>query len=363
MQILIAAFLLFCFGCEKKQSSHLAPSYPVHITEAKAQDTPIFVEALGHVQSITSINLYSRIEGELIGIHFNQGSEVKKGDLLFSIDPKPYLAKLKTAEGNLERTRANLILAQEKVKRYKSLTKDEYYSQIDYETLQANLAATYAELRANEGEVDQAKINLDYCSIFAPIDGKTGILNIDFGNLVCVSCQTPLVTLNQMSPIFVTFSIPEVELPKIQRQKEKTLDVLAAYEDFSEDQTFKGLLYMLDNRVDPGTGMVKLRAIFENTDRALFPGQFIRTRVILKTIKDAVVIPFSAIQITQEKPIVFVLNQDSTVEQRVVTLGQRQNGSIVVTDGIKPGEKIVTEGQMNLESGTKVFISGGKNTL
>ncbi len=355
----IILLLLIC-SCHKKPTTHAVPSYPVKITEVVTKDTPIFIEALGHVQSITSINIYSRIEGELTGIHFIQGKEVKKGDLLFSIDPRPYEAQVKQARGTFEKTLANLALSEEKVKRYKTLAKDEYFSQIDYETLQANFAANMAEKVANQGDVDQAKINLDYCSIFAPIDGKTGILNIDYGNLICASCQNPLVTLNQMSPIFVTFSIPEIELPKIQRAKDSNLKIVAAYEDFKEDETFEGSLYMLDNTVNQGTGMVKLRGIFENEDRALFPGQFIRTRVILKVLKDAVVIPFTAVQMTQEKPIVFVVKDNMTVDQRTVTLGQRDNASVIVLKGVESGEKIVVEGQMNLYSGSKVFVPGGK---
>lgn len=354
----ILILLLLC-SCHKKQINSQAPSYPVKITEVTTKNTPIFIEALGHVQSITSVNISSRIEGEITGIHFEQGKEVKKGDLLFSIDPRPYEAKLKQSQGTLEKTLANLALSEEKVKRYKTLAKDEYFSQIDYETLQANFAANMAEKVANQGDVDQAKINLDYCSIYAPIDGKTGVLNIDYGNLICANCQAPLVSLNQMSPIFVTFSIPEIELPKIQRANSSDLKIVAAYEDFNEE-SFEGSLYMLDNTVDQGTGMVKLKGIFENEERSLFPGQFIRTRLILKVLEDAVVIPFSAVQITQEKPIVFVVKEDMTVEQRTVTLGQRNNGSVIVLNGLVPKEKIVIEGQMNLYSGTKVFVPGGK---
>ena len=353
------ALLLILMSCHKTQVSKPKPSYPVKVAEVITKDTPVFLEALGHVDSITSINIYSRIEGEIKGIHFVQGKEVKKGDLLFSIDPKPYEAKVKQALGNLEKTVANLTLAQEKVNRYMTLARDEYFSQIDYETLQANLSALIAEKLANEGELDLARINLDYCSIYAPIDGKTGILNIDYGNLIAAGSQNPLVSLNQMSPIFVTFSIPEVDLPKIQKANNKDLSIIAAYDDF-EGEVFTGSLYMLDNTVNQGTGMVKLRGIFNNEDRALFPGQFIRTRIILKTLKNAVTIPFSALQMTQEKPIVFILKEDMTVVQRSITLGQRENESVIVLAGVEMGEKVVTEGQMNLYDGAKVFIPGGR---
>lgn len=349
--------LLLCTSCHKKKVETTVPSYAVQIGVAEGKDTPIYIEALGHVDSITSIDVYSRIEGELTGVYFNQGQEVKKGDLLFTIDPLPYQAKLKEAQGTLEEAQANLALSAEKVKRYKTLTKDEFYSQIDYETLQSTMAANQAQVTANQAQVDAAKINLDYCWIYSPIDAMTGILKIDFGNLICVNCQNPLITLNQMSPIFVTFSVPEFQLHRIQKAKRTgELKVVAAFEDFKPGEMFEGSLYMLDNTVDPKTGMIKLRAVFENKNRELWPGQFIRNRLILTTMKNAVVIPFSAVQITQTNPIVFVVNADMTVDQRTVKLGQRQDEMVIVLEGVKAGEKIVVEGQMNLNTGTKVFI-------
>lgn len=349
--------MLALASCHKKQVQAPVPSYPVQIEVAKTQDTPVFIEALGHVDSITSIDIYSRIEGELTGVFFNQGQEVKKGDLLFTIDPLPYQAKLKQAQGMLEEAQANLSISSEKVKRFKTLTKDEFYSQIDYETLQSTMAANQAQVTANQAQVDEAKINLDYCWIYSPIDALTGILKIDYGNLICVSCTNPLITINQMSPIFVTFSIPEFQLPRIQKAKQTgELKVLAAYDEFTAGNIFEGQFYMLDNTVDPKTGMIKLRAVFENKNKELWPGQFIRNRLVLTTVKDAVMIPFTAVQMTQTNPIVFVVKDDMTVDQRNVKLGQREDQMVMVLQGVKAGEKIVVEGQMNLYTGSKVFV-------
>ena len=250
-----------------------------------------------------------------------------------------------------------MVLAQEKVKRYKILARDEYYSQIDYETLQTNYAATLALLGQNQGALDSAKINLSYCWIYAPIDGMLGILNVDYGNLIASpdGNTTPLITLNQMAPIYVTFSIPEYQLPKVQKSfRNETLKVLATYDKF-EEETFSGSLFMVDNQVDPQTGMIKLRAIFDNESRPLWPGQFVRTRLILSNVPNAVVIPFTAIQMTLTNPIVFVVGSDNTVEERTVKLGQREGNDVVVLDGLKGGEKIVVEGQINLVNGAKVF--------
>jgi len=345
-------------ACSSKKPAPPKPSYPVQVAQAVQKPTPLFIEALGHVESMTSIDIRSRIEGMLTGVFFQQGQEVKRGDLLFTIDSKPYEAALKEAQGTLEQSLANLALAEEKVKRYKILAKEEYYSQIDYETLQADYAANLALVQQNQGALDNAKINLDYCWIYAPIDGRLGILNVDYGNLVAAPNGTsnPLITLNQMTPIYVTFSLPEYQLPQVQRAyRNQELKVIAAYESF-EEETFEGTLFMLDNQVDEQTGMIKLRGIFDNPCRALWPGQFVRTRLVLSVLPNAVVIPFSAVQMTLSEPIVFVVKPDRTVEQRTVKLGQREGEEVVVLEGLKGGETIVVEGQINLYGGAKVFV-------
>ncbi|MBI5272775.1 MAG: efflux RND transporter periplasmic adaptor subunit [Chlamydiia bacterium] len=348
--------LLLLVGCSEQVKPKQAPTYPVHIASAVQRDASIFLEALGHVESMTSIEIRSRIEGELTGVFFTQGQEVKQGDLLFTIDSKPYEAALKQAQGTLEQSLANLALAEEKVKRYKILAKDEYYSQIDYETLQANFAATAALVQQNQAAVDTAAINLDYCWIYAPIDGMLGILQVDYGNLIGNDGTQPLITLNQMTPIYVTFSIPEYQLPQIQRAGAKQgLTVFAAYDDFSKE-TFEGTLLMLDNMVDAQTGMIKLRATFDNQSRALWPGQFVRTRLILATLPNAVLIPFTAVQMTLKDPLVFVVKEGNTVEQKTVKLGQREGDNVIVLDGLKGGEKVVIEGQINLYSGASIFV-------
>lgn len=347
--------LLLVSGCHKKAMKPVTPIYPVKAVVAAQKEAPIFIEALGHVDSITAVNIKSRIEGELTGVYFTQGQEVKKNDLLFTIDPRPYEAALKEAQGALEQNLANLALAAEKVKRYRTLVKDEYYSQMDYETLQANLAATAALVEQNRAQVDTAKINLNYCWIYAPIDGMMGILQVDQGNLVA-NDGTTLSTLNQMTPIYVTFSIPEYQLSQVLKYQSKgQLKVLAAHEDFSQD-AFEGKLFMLNNAVDPNTGMITLRAQFENGDLQLWPGQFIRTRLVLYTMPDAVSIPYTALQLTQSGPVVFVIKEDHTVEQRPVTLGQREDQNVLILKGVQVGEKLVLEGQLNLFSGARVEV-------
>ncbi len=347
-------FIIVLSACHKEVKPTI-PSYPVKTGVSVQKEAPIYIEALGHVDSVTAINIKSRIEGELTGVYFKQGQEVKREDLLFTIDPRPYEASLKEAEATLEQNLANLALAAEKVKRYRLLAKDEYYSQIDYETLQANLASTSALVEQDRARVDMARIDLNYCWIYAPIDGMMGLLLVDYGNLVTPE-QMVLSTLNQMAPIYVTFAIPEFQLPKVQRfYRDCNLKVIAAYEDFS-GEVFEGKLFVINNAVDENTGMIQLRAIFENNQRELWPGQFVRTRLILDTIPDAVIIPYTAVQLTQSGPVVFVVKEDQTVDQRKIKLGQREDGNVIVTDGLKANETIVIEGQLNLYPGAKVNI-------
>lgn len=351
---------LVAVACQSKAPPPPPKVFPVTVSKAVEKSVPVFVEGLGHVESVASVQIRSRIEGELTGVYFQQGQEVKAGDLLFTIDPKPYEAALKEAQGTLEQSLANLAIAEEKVKRYKTLAHDEYYSQIDYETLQANLAATQGVVAQNRGSVDSAAINLDYCWIYAPVDGMVGILEVDQGNLVRADGRT-LVTLNQMAPIYATFTIPENQLQhvqKAQRESEKPLSVLAAFDDFKKEHR-SGSLFMIDNQVEQATGMVRIRAIFENQDRDLWPGQFIRTRVILSSIENATVIPFSAIQMTLHGPIVYVVTQDQKVAERQVKVGPRQDDEVVILEGVKGGEVVVTDGQLNLFNGALISIKGG----
>jgi multidrug efflux system membrane fusion protein len=353
--------LILLSSCTSKPKTLPPHSFPVKTTQVVEKEVPIYIEALGHVDPITSIELKSRIEGELTGVFFEQGQEVRKGDLLFTIDPKPYQASLLQAKGVLEQNLANLALSEEKVKRYRLLTREEFYSQIDYETLQANFAADSALVQQAKAEVDSAAINLDYCWIYAPIDGLMGILKVDFGNLVSADGTQSLATLNQMTPIYVTFSVPEVRLPEIQKYKKLgTLKTMAAFEDFS-GPVFEGTLHILDNQVDAGTGMIRLRATFENTTRELWPGQFIRTRLVLTTEPHALVIPYTAVQLTLSGPIAFVVRENMTVEPRALKLGPRQDEQVIVVSGLKKGETVVLEGQLNLSLDAKVYIPEGSS--
>ena len=353
--IILCLFLAACHG--KKETMTQELKYPVRVTQAAVASVPLYIETLGHVESVDRIDVRSRIEGELTGVFFTQGQEVKKGDLLFTVDSRLYAAALETAKGALKQSMAQLFIAEEKVKRYKTLTDMDYYSQINYETLQSDFAQAQGLVQQNQGQVDRAAIDLDYCWIYSPIDGLTGIQQIDLGNLVSADGTTPLMTLNQIAPIYVTLSIPEAKLYQVQRKygKKESIHVLAAYENFKEE-FFEGQLFMIDNTVDEKTGMVKMRAIFPNRQKELWPGQFVRTRLILSTMENAVLIPNTAIQLTEKGPIAFVVQPDNRVSQRPLKLGQREEEKIIVLEGVREGETVVVEGQLNLFQDAKVDI-------
>lgn len=341
--------LLLC-ACSAKPS-HTPQVYKVKTLLVKEAETPLFLEALGHVEPIQSVEVLSRVEGELMEVLFTEGQEVKRGDLLFTIDPRPYEIRLQEAEATLQESLAHLSLAQEKVIRYAPLARDEYISQLGYEELQTQLAIQQALVARNKATVEGAKLNLSYCWIQAPFDALTGILKIERGNLIGADKGKPLVSLNQISPIYVTFSLPEVSLPRILQAGPK-LPVEVAFDAFG-GSNLTGTLQMIDNTVDRKTGMVKLRGIFANETRTLWPGQFVRSRLILDRV-NAVVIPYTAIQVTSNGPIVFVVKPDQIVEARAVQLGQREDLNVIVLSGVRAGETIVTEGQINLVTGAQV---------
>jgi len=348
--------LLLCAACSKTAPPPVTPKFPVRLTTVTQKDVPIYLESLGHVDPITRVAIRSRIEGNLTGVYFKQGQDVKQDDLLFTIDPKPYEAALKQAQSVLEQNQANLSLAQEKVKRYQTLVQQEFFSQLDYESLQSSYAANVALVTQAEAEVERALVDLDYCWIYATTDGVMSILDIDLGNLVGNDQSQQLATLNQISPIYVTFSVPEIHLPDIQKyNKQGCLLTKVAYENF-RGETFDGTLAIVNNEVDADTGMIKLRALFHNEAKDLWPGQFVRTRLILTTQKDALVIPFTAVQMTTSGPVAFVVKEQMTVERRSLVLGPRQDEEVLVLEGLKPGETIVLEGQLNLTPGAQVFV-------
>ncbi len=356
--ILSVCLLVFtAASCSKKKKQPQERTFPIKSAKATKKDALIFIDTIGHVRSLASIKIKSRIEGELIEVYFKEGQEVQEGDLLFSIDPRPYIAQLERTKGELKENVANLQLARDKVSRYSALVKEEYISELDFDSLTTDVLRYEALIDQNKADIEKAQINLDYCQIYSPINGVTGILQIDKGNLIAQEGNVPLIRLDQITPIYVDFSIAEKDFPKVQHySKIHSLQIRAAYDDI-EHHYKEGDLQLYDSYVDMQTGMIKLRAIFKNTDKELWPGEYVKTRVILTTQKDAVIIPYQSVQLTTAGPVVFIVQKDQTVKMQKIKLGQREDENVIVNEGIKENDEIVTDGQLNLYDDAKIFYS------
>jgi membrane fusion protein, multidrug efflux system len=329
---------------------------PVLVATATQKTMPLQIRAVGNVEAYSTVAVKSQVTGVLTQAHFKEGDNVKKGQLLFTIDPRPFEAALKQAEANLARDTAQLQNSREQARRYAELVKKEYVSKEQYDQIRANADAAEAVVQADQAGVENAKVQLSYCYIFSPIDGQVGTLLVNEGNLVRVNDGTPLVVINQVAPIFVTFSVPEQNLPDIRRHiTTGSLKVGARFQS-DEGRSEQGNLAFIDNAVDRTTGTIKLKAEFKNTDKRLWPGQFINVALTLTTESDAVVVPAEAIQVGPEGQHVFVVKSDNSVEVRPVVVARTDEGEAVIAQGLQAGEQIVREGQFLLNADSRVEI-------
>ena len=317
------------------------PPRPVTTAKVTTKDVPLYLDEIGSTAAYETVQIQAQVSGQIIAREFKDGVDVKKGDLLFRIDPRPYEAALASAQADLALNQANLKRQQEL--RAKNVTASQ-----EFDTAQANASRSAAAVAA-------AQVNLDHCYIKSPIDGRAGLRNVDVGNVVGPGGNTPLLTIMGMDPIYTDFTIAEPDLPLVRRYlNNPNLKVLTDAEDDNIDPR-SGSLYYIDNAVQPGAGTVKLRAVTPNPDRALWPSQFVHVRLILDTIKNAKLVPSSAVQIGQNGPYVFVVKDDSTIDLRQVKPGQRHGDLTVIMEGVKPGETVVTSGQLQLSPGAKVL--------
>jgi multidrug efflux system membrane fusion protein len=297
------------------------------------------------------------VEGELTAVHFKEGQEMKQGDLLFTIDSRFYQVKLKEAEANLARDRARRENARKQVERYASVVGHGYVAEEQYDQVVADAAALDATVKADEAAVEKARLELSYCIIRSPIDGVTGSLGVNRGNIIkAIDKDRPLVTINQIRPIYVAFAIAERHLPEVKRyMAEGKLEVSAAIP--GDERTWvRGELSFVQNKVDKETGTIQLKATFSNENKALWPGQFVNLLLTLTSNSGAIVVPSQAIQNGQQGEYVFVVKPDMTVEHRIVEVERAAAEETVIRSGVSPGEKVVTDGQLRLASGSLVKI-------
>ena len=354
-------FLFILIVACSKPAKESPPSISVIIGKPMVQDTPIYNEYIGHIEAFVKVEVKSQVEGVLTGAYFTQGQSVKKGDRIFTIDSRPYEAQLAKAEALLSENIANLRYAEDTAKRYAKLVQEEYVAQLQYDQYITNVLTSKASIKQSQADIQTAKINIDYCNITAPMDAVAGVLQVDVGNLIQNAQETPLVVLNQITPIYVYFSVPQQDLPKIQLlQRQAPLEIQAFLnEDFTHP--YIGKLDLINNQIDEKTGTVLLRGIFLNEDQLLWPGEFVDVRLILETKKEAILVPTESVQIGQQGYYAFVIDQNQTAQLRQIKIAQRMGNQILIESGISKEDNIVIEGQINLYSGAKVLTRAVKN--
>jgi multidrug efflux system membrane fusion protein len=331
-------------------------SVPVTAATVVARTMPVRLYAIGNVEPYTTVAVRARVDGQLVGVRFKEGDEVRKGAVLFEIDARPFQASLRQAEANLLRDKALLDRAVEQEKRYKDLLDKKFISPDAYAQNVTNTATANATARADEAAVDSAKLQLEYCTIRAPITGYAGKIMVQEGNLVKAADSTPLVTLNQIIPVFVTFSVPEQNVSELRLYLAKgDVNVQARLPNSTVVPT-GGRVSFLDNSADTTTGTIKLRAEFPNADRALWPGQFANVAVTLYEQKDAVVAPSASVQNGPSGQYVYVVKPDLTVELRNIKVARAEGDDTIVASGLAAGERVVTAGQLRLAPGAKVTL-------
>lgn len=352
---LLAILAVLLGGCKQAQpKADALAAVPVTVARATSENVPTRLQAIGSVQAVATVSVKALVQGELKTVGFSQGDEVHKGQVLFTIDPEPYEAALAAAQANLARDTANNSQAQAEARRYGDLARQGIVSAEQNEQMQAAAAADGSVVRADKAAVDTAQLNLNYCTIAAPMDGRTGSLLVQPGNIIQPN-TTILVTINQISPIYVSFSVPEQYFLEL-----KTLNVghgLTVHAQAQGDSRLdSGVLTFINNAIDNTTGTIQLMATFPNAAQHLWPGEYVNTDVTLGVQDNATVIPATAVLTGQNNMYVYVVTPQGTAQNRTVTTGGTQNGQTVIRTGVAPGETVVTDGQLSLYPGAKVQV-------
>ncbi len=347
--------LLGCGLLSSCSGSKAAPprvtAVPILAATVEKKDVPLQVRAIGAVEAYSNVSVKTQITGELTGVHFKEGQDVNKGQLLFTLDKRPFEAALKQAQGMLAKDQAQSANARAQAKRYESLNRAGVVSKEEYEQMQSNADALDAAVLADQAAVDNARVQLAYCSIFSPIDGRTGPLLIHQGNMIKANDTPFLVSINQVQPIYATFTVPEQNLADIKHYSNQGKLRVQALIPNDTRGPVGGWLSFVDNTVDQATGTIKLKGEFANADRRLWPGQFVDVVLTLAQQPNAIVVPSQAIQNGQTGQFVMVIKPDMTVEARPVILDRSTDGQAVISKGLTAGEQVVTDGQLRLVPG------------
>jgi len=352
--------LLGTGGCSKKGDPARAPAaVPVTVATVVEKTVPLQVLAIGNVEAYSTVSIKAQVSGELTAVHFREGGDVHKGQLLFTIDPRPFGAALQQAQANLARDKANAENARVQAARYAKLFEEGVAPREQYEQMRTSADALDAAVRADEAAIEKAKLDLQYCTIYSPIDGRTGSLMVHPGNLTKANDVPILLVINQLNPIHVNFALAQQYLGEVKGfMATEKLKVRAEIPD-DPKRPEQGTLSFIDNAVDSSTGTIHLKATFANQARRLWPGQYVNVVLTLGTQPNAVVAPSQAVQTGQSGQYVFVVKADKTVESRPVATGRTFEGETIVEKGLQPGETVVIDGQLRLVPGSKVEVKAG----
>src|ERR1051326_1827729 len=385
VRVAASALIILICSCsptpQAKSGGPAFPPVPVIVGQATKESVPIQVQSVGNVEAFSTVEVKAQVAGPIVSVKFAEGSIVKQGDPLFEIDPRPFRetlkqveasvakdeAQLRVAEANLARSRAQLKNAKAESVRFEQLSKEGISTQQQEDQIKTNaevvehgvsadeasIESIRATLESDRAAVEQAKLNLDYCTIRAPITGRAGNLLVHAGNLVKANGDTPMIVINQISPVFVMFGVPERYLSTIAFQRVQQKLAVDASPDKNQEKVAHGTLAVIDNAVDPTTGAIRLKAIFDNKDGRLWPGQFVNISITLEK-RSAVLVRSEAVQAGQNGPFLYIVKSDQSVEPRPVVVGQTVRDSVIIEKGLTAGEAVVTDGQSRLFPGAKV---------
>ena len=358
--VVLAAFVLYRIFQHKASEAKAAqpPARPVLVAKVITKDVPLYLDEIGTCAAYETVQVQAQVSGQITARHFQDGADVKQGDLLFTIDSRPYQAALDQAQGQLGQAKSKLVLDQITLKRQQELRARNVISPQDLDTAQATVKGDEATVKTAEGAVAAAQVNLDYCNIRSPINGRAGLRLVDVGNIVTGGNGgggAVLLTIQRLDPIYTDFTVSETDLPLVRRYLGGSNVKVETRSPDGSMPPRTGDLYFIDTSVQPGAGTVKARGVTPNPDHAFWPLEFVRVRFILDKLKDANLVPSQAVQISQGGPFVFVVKPDNTVDLRQVKPGQRQDGDTqVIEAGLEAGDTVVVTGQLALAPGTKV---------
>ncbi|MEE1887312.1 MdtA/MuxA family multidrug efflux RND transporter periplasmic adaptor subunit [Pseudomonas carassii] len=330
---------------------------PVRVEPVRVGDFPLYYKALGTVTATNTVNVRSRVAGELVKVHFKEGQQVKAGDLLAEIDPRSYRIALQQAEGTLAQNQAQLKNAQVDLARYKGLYAEDSIAKQTLDTAEAQVGQFQGLVKTNQAQVNDARLNLEFTQIRAPISGRVGLRQLDLGNLVAANDTTALVVITQTQPISVAFTLPETQLDTVlARYRSGASLPVEAWDRGDQKLQSTGVLGSLDNQIDVATGTLKFKGTFQNSDHALFPNQFVNVRLLADTLKQVVLAPAAAIQFGNDGTFAYVVNAENTINVRKLKVGASDGENTVIVEGLAAGERLVLEGTDRLREGTKVDV-------